>query len=495
MFKTKPLAHQLEAFTVSKDKKAFALLCEQGTGKSKMAIDKTAYLYGKGQVDAFLIIAPNGVHRNWILNEVPKHMPDYTAAVSAWYASSMKVGERMAFDKLYEPGHFLRVLAVNIEAVSTEKGRKVVEKFLRTFNVHMLVDESSKIKHYSTQRTKHLIKLGKLAKFKTISTGTPVTQSPLDIFSQFLFLDEHILHTSSFYAFKARYAELLDESSPILRHIKQRTGGRHTPQIVATDREGRPLYKNLDELQRLIEPYSFRVLKKDCLDLPDKIYIRRYFELDTVQKKLYKDIKDNLRIEFADGNFEAMNKLTAVLRLQQVACGIMPLSGGETAPIFTEADKNPRIEVLKELLEEISGKAIIWARFKMDIEQISKALEKEYPGQSVLYYGEISGEDRSAAVKRFQEDPNVRFFVGTQAAGGTGLTLTEASTVVYYSNTFSLEDRLQSEDRAHRIGQKNNVTYYDIEAVDSVDNRIISALRLKKDVANMITKDPIGDWI
>lgn len=495
MFKTKPLAHQLEAFTLSKDKKAFAYLCEQGTGKSKIAIDKTAYLYGKGQINAFLIVAPNGVHRNWIINEIPKHMPDYTQVVSAWYASSMKVGERMAFDKLYETGHFLRVLAINIEAVSTEKGRKVIEKFLRTFNVHMLVDESSKIKHYSTQRTKHLIKLGKLAKYKTISTGTPVTQSPLDIFSQFLFLDDHILHTSSFYAFKARYAELLDESSPILRHIKQRTGGRHTPQIVATDREGRPLYKNLDELQRLIEPYSFRVLKKDCLDLPEKIYIRRYFELDSVQKKLYKDIKDNLRIEFADGNFEAMNKLTAVLRLQQVACGIMPLSGGETAPIFTAAEKNPRIEVLMDLLEEISGKAIIWARFKMDIEQISKAIEKEYPGAGVKYYGEVSGDDRADAVKRFQEDPNVRFFIGTQAAGGTGLTLTEASTVIYYSNTFSLEDRLQSEDRAHRIGQKNNVTYYDIEAVDSVDNRIISALRMKKDVANLITKDPIGDWI
>ncbi|QGH72167.1 MAG: chromatin remodeling complex ATPase like protein [Caudovirales sp. ctOwN3] len=498
MFKTKPLAHQMDAFAVSKDKKAFALLCEQGTGKSKMAIDKTAYLYGRGQVDAFLIIAPNGVHRNWILNEIPKHMPDYTQSVCAWYASSMKVGERKAFEKLYEPGHFLRVLAINIEAVSTEKGRKVIEKFLRTFNVHMLVDESSKIKHYSTQRTKHLIKLGKLAKFKTISTGTPVTQSPLDIFSQFLFLDEHILHTSSFYAFKARYAELLDESSPILRHIKQRTGGRHTPQIVATDKQGRPLYKNLDELQRFIEPYSFRVLKKDCLDLPEKIYVRRYFDLEAEQKKLYKDIKENLRIEFSDGNFEAMNKLTAVLRLQQVACGLTPVSDEKSAimaPIFQNPEDNPRIKVLLDIIEELQGKAIIWARFKKDIEQIAKVLEKEYPGSTVLYYGEVDSDTRSEGVKRFQEDPAVRFFIGTQAAGGTGLTLTEASSVIYYSNSFSLEDRLQSEDRAHRIGQKNNVTYYDIEAVDSVDNRIITALRMKKDVASMITKDPIVEWI
>ena len=499
MFKTKPLAHQLEAFTLSKDKKAFAYLCEQGTGKSKIAIDKTAYLYGKGQINAFLIVAPNGVHRNWIINEIPKHMPDYTEFRSAWYASSMKVDERKTFENLYEPGHNLRVLAINIEAISTEKGRKVVEKFLRTFDVHMLVDESSKIKHYSTQRTKHLIKLGKLAKFRTIATGTPVTQSPLDIFGQFLFLADHILNTTSFYAFKARYAELLDASSPILRHIQQRTGGRQAPQIVATDKQGRPIYKNLDELQGLIEPYSYRVLKQDCLDLPDKVYERRYFELDAEQRSIYKNVKENLRIDFSDGNFEAMNKLTAVLRLQQICCGLIPLGdeleGIQITPMYDKPEKNPRIQTLLELLEETSGKVIIWARFKMDILQISQALEREYPEQTVLYYGEISGYDRAVAVERFQKDDTVRFFVGTQASGGTGLTLTEASTVVYYSNTFSLEDRLQSEDRAHRIGQKNNVTYYDIEAVDTVDQRIVSALRMKKDVANLITKDPLTDWI
>lgn len=495
MFKTKPLHHQLEAFTISKDAKAFAYLCEQGTGKTKIAIDKTAYLYGKGQINALLVVAPNGVHRNWIINEVPKHMPDYTQFRSAWYSSSMKAAERITFDKLYEPGDALRVLAINIEAVSTEKGRKVVEKYLRTFNVHFIVDESSKIKHYSTQRTKHIIKLGKLAKYRTIATGTPVTQSPLDIFGQFLFLDDHILNTSSFYAFKARYAELLDDSSPILRHIKQRTGGRNSPQIIATDKNGQPMYKNLDELNRLIAPHSFRVLKKDCLDLPEKVYQRRYFELDAEQKRIYKEIKENLRIEFADGNFEAMSKLTAVLRLQQVTCGVVPDPVLGERDIFENPEQNPRIKTLLDLLEEVSGKVIIWARFRKDIQTISKMLEKEWPGSTVLYYGDVSSDDRAVAMKRFQEDDQIRFFVGTQAAGGTGLTLTAASTVVYYSNTFSLEDRLQSEDRAHRIGQKNAVTYYDLEAIDSIDKRIISALRMKKDVANLITKDPLTDWI
>jgi SNF2 family DNA or RNA helicase len=494
VFKTKPLAHQLEAFTVSKDKKAFALLCEQGTGKTKIALDKTAYLYGKGQINGLLVIAPNGVHRNWIVNEIPKHMPDYASPRSAWYASSMKVDERKTYEALYDPGADLRVLAMNIEAVSTEKGRKVAEKFLRTFNTHLVIDESSKIKHFSTQRTKYIIKLGKLAKYKTIATGTPVTQSPLDIFGQFMFLDEDILQTSSFFIFKARYAQLLDESSPILRHIMQRSGGRRAPQVIATDKEGRPLYKNLDELQQLIAPHSFRVLKKDCLDLPDKVYQRRYFELAPEQKAVYKDIKENLRIEYGNGDFQAMSKLTAVLRLQQVTCGFIPSETGET-PIFEKSSQNPRIKTLVDLLEEVSGKAIIWARFRKDIQMIYQALEEEYPGQTVLYYGDVSSDDRAKAMKDFQEDSKIRFFVGTQAAGGTGLTLTAASTVVYYSNTFSLEDRLQSEDRAHRIGQKNTVTYYDIEAVDTIDKRIIAALRMKKDVANLITKDPLIDWI
>jgi len=494
VFKTKPLAHQLEAFTVSKDLKAFALLCEQGTGKTKIAIDKTAYLYGKGQISGLLVIAPNGVHRNWIVNEIPKHMPDYTSARSAWYSSSMKVDERKTYEKIYDPGADLRVLTMNIESLSTDKGRKIAEKFLRTFNVHMIVDESSKIKHFSTQRTKHIIKLGRLAKYKTIATGTPVTQSPLDIFGQFMFLDEDILGTSSFFIFKARYAQLLDESSPVLRHIMQRTGGKRAPQIVATDKEGYPVYKNLDELQKLIAPYSFRVLKKDCLDLPDKVYQRRYFELAPEQKAVYKDIKENLRVEFANGDFETMSKLTAVLRLQQVTCGFKPGENGET-PIFEKSSQNPRISTLLELLEETTGKAIIWARFRKDIQLINEALQQEYPNQTVLYYGDVSSDDRAKAMKDFQEDAKVRFFVGTQAAGGTGLTLTAASTVIYYSNTFSLEDRLQSEDRAHRIGQKNTVTYYDIEAVDTVDRRIIAALRMKKDVANLITKDPLINWI
>ncbi len=494
MFKTTPYSHQLESYNLSKDKKAFALLMEQGTGKTKVALDKTAYLYGQGLINGLLVFAPNGVHRNWVINEIPAHLPDYCNATSAWYASSMTKAEAIAFEKLFEPGHNLRVLTMNYEALTSDKGRKAAERFLRTFKVHVVADESHKIKNPGAQRTKHILKLRKLAAYATISTGTPVTQSPLDTFTQFMFLDEHILPTTSYYVFKARYAVLLDDSSPVLRHIKQRTSGRGNPQIVATDREGRPLYKNLDELQRLIQPYSFRCLKADCLDLPDKVYSRRYFELTPEQKSLYKQIKDDLRIEFGNGQFEAMSKLTAVLRLQQIASGILPLPDGEL-PIFETPDKNPRIKALLDIAEECAGKMIVWARFRMDIASIVKALEAAYPNSVVEYHGGVDHDSRAKAVKSFQDDPEVRFFVGTQQAGGTGLTLTAASTVVYYSNDFSLENRLQSEDRAHRIGQKNTVTYYDLEAVNTVDRRIVNALRMKKDVASAITNDPLTDWI
>jgi SNF2 family DNA or RNA helicase len=251
----------------------------------------------------------------------------------------------------------------------------------------------------------------------------------------------------------------------------------------------------MEELQTKVAKYSYRVLKKDCLDLPEKLYQRRYFELSDEQQRLYKQIVEDLRIDFANGETVTMSKLTAVLRLQQITSGFIPNADGSLMEIC-DIDKNPRIQALAEELEEVTGKVIIWARFTQDIKNILAFLNQTYgPQCAVAYYGAVDDDTRSANVKAFQENPNVRFFIGNQQAGGTGLTLTAASMVIYYSNDFNLENRLQSEDRAHRIGQKNNVTYVDIEAIGSVDTRIINALRTKKDVASLITNDPWTEWI
>jgi SNF2 family DNA or RNA helicase len=495
MFKTKPFEHQLEALRRMDDQRAYALLMEQGTGKTKCLIDDAARLYGKGQVNALVVIAPNGVHRNWIINEIPAHLPDWAPRKCAWWASSMKVAEKKAFDALFATDDCLRVFTMNIEALATKKGVEALTKLLKTFNTYLVVDESSKIKNHQAVRTKNLLKIGQQAKYRRIATGTPVTQSPLDVYTQFAFLDEEIINIPSYFVFKARYAELVDENSHIMRHIMQRSGARRAPQLVAKDKSGKPMYKNMDELQSKVAKYSYRVLKKDCLDLPEKLYQRRYFELSDEQQRFYKQIVEDLRIDFEDGETVTMSKLTAVLRLQQINSGFV--TNAENALMtICDVDKNPRIQALAEELEEVTGKVIIWARFTQDIKNILTFLNQTYgPQSAVAYYGAVDDDTRAANVKAFQENDNVRFFIGNQQAGGTGLTLTAASTVIYYSNDFNLENRLQSEDRAHRIGQKNNVTYVDIEAVGTVDTRIINALRTKKDVASLITNDPWTEWI
>ena len=491
-FKTQPYRHQLEAYEISREREYFALLMEQGTGKTKVIIDTAAHLYGLGRIDAVLVVAPNGVHRNWVLNELPTHHPDWAPFISAYWAATPNKQERQLLENLRDPNFVgIRWLALNVEAFSSEKGRKIAENWLHTHKVLFVIDESSRIKSPTAQRTKALLKLGKLAPYRRIMTGTPVTQAPTDVFSQFLFLDEHILGTSSFYAFKAEYAELLPANHGLMRHITARTNARFTPQVVATDKEGRPIWKNLDKLQDLLAPHSYRKRKVECLDLPPKIYQRIYHELDANQKKAYQLIKEELRALLDTGEVKVLTKLESILRLQQV-CGGHRVDG---TSFFETPEKNPRIKALMEVLEDIQGGVIIWARFVAEIKEIEQVLKATYgDGSTVTYYGEVSNADRVEAVDAFQAG-RARFFVGQPHSGGIGLTLTAANTVIYYSNDYSLETRLQSEDRAHRIGQEKPVTYIDVEAVGTIDKAVVAALRNKQDIASLVTGDPKLRWI
>jgi hypothetical protein len=367
----------------------------------------------------------------------------------------------------------------------------MAESWLRTHKVMFVVDESSRIKTPTAARTKNLLKLAQLAPYRRIMTGTPVTQAPTDVFSQFLFLDEHILRTSSFFAFKAEYSELLPPGHGLMRHITARTNSRFTPQVVALDKQGRPIWKNLDKLQALIAPHSYRKLKVECLDLPPKVYQRIYHELDPKQETAYKLIKEKLRAELDNGEMKVLTKLESILRLQQVVGGHQV----DGTSFFENPEKNPRIRCLMDTLEDIQGGVIIWARFVAEIKEIEAVLKSTYGEDStVTYFGEVSNQDRVLAVDRFQSK-EARFFVGQPHSGGIGLTLTAATTVIYYSNDYSLETRLQSEDRAHRIGQAQTVTYLDVEALGTVDKAIVSALRNKQDIASLVTGDPKLKWI
>lgn len=474
-FKFKPYEHQLKALEKSWDKPYFALFMDMGTGKSKVLIDTIAMLYDKGEIDSALIIAPKGVYRNWERKELPTHLPDHITANIVTWSPEQTQKKKKELDTLRQVTDDLQIFLMNVEALSTKRGLEFADKFLFSHRTMLAVDESTTIKSRTAQRTKNLIKLGKKAPYRRILTGSPVTKSPLDLFTQCEFLEHYILGQSSFWTFQNRYAKMV-----------RRTMGAHSfNQIVG--------YQNLTELNDIIEPFSFRVRKEDCLDLPDKVYTKRSVELTPEQKKLYEQMRRNaLAIIEGEGLVSAPTVLTQILRLQQVCSGFAKLEDGRIVTVPSN-----KLKEMMSALEEVDGKVIIWGNFTHDLQLIRDELVKEYGEETVeMFYGETPGEERQLIVERFQDPQNpVRFFVGQPRTGGYGLTLTEAHTVIYYSNGYDLEVRLQSEDRAHRIGQTNKVTYIDIVAEGTVDEKVLVALRNKIDISSQVLAEGHKDWI
>ncbi len=472
-FKTKPYAHQMTALKKSWNKENFAYFMEMGTGKTKVLIDNLAMLYDKGKVDGALIIAPKGVINTWYEQELPTHLPQHIENVTVLWQPNINKKYEEKLKTLFEVETALHILIMNVEALSTDKGVKYASKFLNSHKTLMAVDESTTIKNPSAKRTKNIIGLGKIAKYKRIMTGSPITKNPLDLYSQCEFLDPWLLDFTSYYAFRNRYAEM-------------KTMHAHGRSIQIVDK-----FKNLSELSETVKTFSDRVLKEDCLDLPDKIYMKRNIKLSPDQFKLYKQMKDQA-IAMLNGKVTStMTVLTQLMRLHQITCGHFTADDGST-----QAIANNRIGELMDVLEEIEGKAIIWAHYQYDIVNIIKNVVKKYgEGSIVDYYGLTPQEDRQPNIKKFQSDPKCRFMVGTPSTGGYGITLTAANTVIYYSNGYDLEKRLQSEDRAHRIGQRKPVTYVDLICDDTVDEKIVKALRKKINIASEVLGEEIKSWI
>jgi len=473
-FKTKPYAHQLTALEKSWDKESYAYFMEMGTGKSKVLVDNIAMLYDKGKINAALIIAPKGVYRNWFSQEIPNHLPSHIEHKKVlWTALTSKTKDK-EYQELFKVDYDLHILVMNVEAFSTKKGVEFASKFLSCHNTIMAIDESTTIKTPTAKRTRTIVELGKRAKYRRILTGSPVTKSPLDLYKQCEFLDPWLLGFQSYYAFRQRYAQM----------VERNFGGRRVQLVVS--------YKRLDELSGKLEPFSYRVLKEDCLDLPEKIYIKRIVELTDEQKKLYSTMKQ-MAIAHMNGKvLSAPNVLSQLMRLHQITCGHFKSDDGQVQEV-----KNRRLEELMDVLDETEGKAIIWANYVYDIENIVKTIKAQYGEESVVqYYGAIPADVRQKNIEKFQDmNSKARFFVGNPQTGGYGITLTCANTVIYYSNGYDLEKRLQSEDRAHRIGQKKSVTYVDLIAENTVDEKIVKALRKKIDIASEILGEDIKEWI
>ena len=475
-FKTKPYDHQLEALEVSHDKDEYALFMEMGCGKSKVVIDNIAYLYSQGKIYNALIVAPKGVYDNWVSKEIPTHLPDHVPYdIVKWQSNHTKSFQK-ELKVIYSSDFNLKILVMNIEAFSTKKGVEFANKFLQLSKSIFIIDESTTIKNQDAKRTANCVRLGKYAYYRRILTGSPVTKSPLDLYSQCMFLNPALLGFSSYYSFRARYADMVEKSGQG-RTFKFVTG-----------------YKNMDELNELLTKFSHRVLKKDCLDLPEKVYIRREIQMTPEQSKAYKELQNFAATQLKNNKLVTINHImTQIIRLHQISCGFIGTDDGS----ITEFTNN-RVSELSSILEETDGKAIIWANYRHDIKRIEKLLVDTYGQESVgSYYGDVPQERREEVINQFQnpESP-MRFFVGNTQTGGYGITLTAASTVIYFSNNYDLEKRLQSEDRAHRIGQTNKVTYIDIVCEKTVDEKIVKALRKKQSIASTILgEDNLKDWL
>ena len=490
-FKTDPMSHQRELFKDTKDLEAHAVLWEQGCGKTKPVIDIFACLYTEGKITGVIVVAPNGVHRNWINDELPKHLPDRVAeqtmsmhwqtgkAATKWHARQ--------FDALL--GHRgLSILCISYNGFMTKAGKQAVWRFLKRRECFYILDEAHNIKTPGAKRTKSIVASSKYCRRKRILTGTP-GDKPFDLYSQLRFIDPGIWHRhqmGSYNAFKQRYGEWFTAAE-----CKRLHG--YDPGYDKLLR-----YKNLDELAGILASVSDRRLKEDVLDLPEKLYTKLYFDMTTRQRQMYETLRDELELELQSGAVvDGTMAIVKLLRLQQITCGYAVADADE--PVELCDSRNPRLDATVGMVGELPHQVIIWCRFRHDIDQLVDALGSE---RAVRYDGQISDDECERNKQAFNAG-DCQFFVANSGKGSEGLTLNGAKTTVFYSNSYKLLQRLQAEDRNHRFGQDGadhgeqgfGVLYADVCAPDTVDDRIITALRDKFDIASKLTGDRLRDWI
>jgi len=469
-YKTEPYEHQKNALSQSAEKTEWAYFMEMGTGKTKVTIDNIAYLYLQRKITSVLIIAPKSVYTNWE-SEIETHMPD----VLKYKIYKWNIDKPKDYFKMDESPD-LKIFLINVEALSTKRGYQAcVEYLLKNRLNFVALDESTTIKNRSAKRTKNILSLAKVSHIKRILTGSPITKSPLDLFTQCAFLSPELLGFHSYLAFRNRYAEMTDIPVGSGRYIS-------IPKY----------YKRLDELEEKMKSFATRIRKDQCLDLKPKVRSKRYIELEGDSKKIYERLKHHALAIVEDSTISFSNKLTEIIKLHQVCNGFTKNDDGE----IMELHKS-KLNALDEILEETDGKVIIWANYLYNIHEIKDFLTKKYGEDStVCIYGAVDVEDRQDAVKRIQEDDKTRFLVANPTTGGFGLTLTACNTVIYFSNNYNLEVRMQSEDRAHRLGQKGTVVYIDIVARGTLDEAIMKSLTSKGQIAaKTLGEEDLKSWL
>lgn len=450
--RTPPYDHQVAALERARQRRHFALFMEQGTGKTKVAIDRAGELFCEGSITGVLVVAPKGVHRQWADSQIPTHCGlDHEARF--WPIKGDLPDE-------LKPGAGLKFLTMNIDGIKTKDGKALAHAFLAAHGgrVMMIVDESQTIKSHKSQRWKAANELGRLASHRMILTGTPIAKDLTEEWAQLKWLDESIIGIRYITAFRNEYCIM---------------GGFEGKQIIG--------HKNLERFRARVDPYSFRATKDDIGILP-KAYDEWTFDLTQQQIKTMREMKKMFIAQIESGEIAtAQNGAVALLRLQQIANGFL-VDEDENLRRLVPPEKNPRILALQEHLEATEGKVVIWARFREDITQIAQVLGDD----CVTYYGATNDKDRKTAIDAFLSPEGARYFVSNPQAGGVGLNLQGAcERAVYYSNSENSIDRWQSEDRIHRIGTEGNVVYTDLIAERSPDRKIINNIKRKKSVSDM----------
>lgn len=478
-----PFQHQIEHFKNHAETKAWGLLWEQGTAKTKPTIDTAAYLYMNGKIDGVLVVAPPGVERNWNTDELPSHMPpeislDTMVQVFSTARKATQPHKRAMNALLRHSG--LAILLISYNAFMTKEGKKMVWDFLKKRRCLYILDEAHNIKSPGAKRTISINASSKYAPYRRILTGTPISVGPFDLYSQIKFLDEWFWKNKGIHGsveYRNYFGRWLNRSEHKMLH-------GYDPgydQLIE--------YQNIDKLTEWLKEISDRHLKDDVLDLPPKLYTKRYFDLSREQKAAYEELSQELMLEIGDHLVTAELPIVKLLRLQQIACNYVPV--GEDEPMHMFSEKNPRLNIMEDIRDSTFTPGIVWARFKYDVDQLMDLLGRD----AVRYDGSVDDDQAERNKLAFQRG-DAKWFVGTAQKGGPGLTLTQAKVMVYYSNSFRLIDRLQSEDRCHRAGMDEHpVTYIDIVANGTVDEKIVTNLRNKRDIAQTIQGDEWKEWI
>jgi SNF2 family DNA or RNA helicase len=524
--------HQLQAVERFDHSNIMAILHEQGCGKSATTLEIVARKYLRGEIDSLLVIAPNGVHRQWALEQIPKWLSPSV------YREVMCFGGRGGAKNFlkFMREDALQIVCVNIDTFSTPSKWKPVAEWANSRKTFIALDESTGIKNPKTRRAERILySFNKVTRYRNkimsseplsvaraILTGTPVTNGPTDLWAMYEFLQPNYFKRN-WYSFRAHFCMLASawvedtEGNPREITIKLSEEAWHdihdnifdydeannkysvsfdTFNCIHQQEKFEGPYKHADELKSLINPVSDFKLLVECVDMPKQNYIRKIVDMSPEQQEAYTSMEDELIAIYHDKMATAANKVTAIIRLQQISSGFLSTKATsldeDTLDLLpneiTWFSSVPKLEALYYDIAESHKPVIILTRFTAEAARIYEDLSREY--KCCL----MTGWRKIGSIEEFQQGKYEVMVANTRVVS-RGFNLQNSHKIHFYTNTFSLEDRLQAEGRIFRIGQKEVCTYVDYVTLDTVDMKIVAALKQKRNLLDYVRGVDVASFL